>query len=379
MKILLVDTSFAARPIYDYLVGCGHDVWTIGNRDSDLLARRAGGRWIKQDYSDIEAVERHVYALGIERVVPGCTDVSIATCAALTISRGIIDPPETVWKLNDKRSFRQLCAEHDVPAPRAVPPNDLPDRGRLICKPVDAFSGRGISIFDAGDEDALLDAMVLARDASPSGSYLIEEFVDGQLHSCTGYIENGWLTDTIYVIEGSSANPFAVDTSYVRHDIPERARISLEDGLTRLSIALGLVDGLLHTQFILTEDRAYAIECTRRCPGDLYPLLIENSTGMPYADRYASYFIGAPRPEAIHTTRHILRHTVTSDATGIYGGISMDRSVPILSVFPIQSIGQNMLPKQATRCGILFCETDSREQLAGLYRKFMDRRAYDVG
>jgi hypothetical protein len=42
-RALLLDTSFAARPIHDWLLEEGFEVWTIGNRPQDVLARRDAG------------------------------------------------------------------------------------------------------------------------------------------------------------------------------------------------------------------------------------------------------------------------------------------------------------------------------------------------
>ena len=75
MKVLLLDTAFAAAPVYDGLIHAGHEVWVMGNRAQDLLAAKAGGNWIEQDYSQVAAVIAHIRRLGIERVVPGCTDL----------------------------------------------------------------------------------------------------------------------------------------------------------------------------------------------------------------------------------------------------------------------------------------------------------------
>ena len=80
MKVLLLDTAFAAAPIYKALVNANHDVWVMGNRPADFLARVAGEKWIDQNYSEVDKVGEHAEWLGIERVVPGCTDISIETC-----------------------------------------------------------------------------------------------------------------------------------------------------------------------------------------------------------------------------------------------------------------------------------------------------------
>jgi hypothetical protein len=378
MKVLLLDTAFAAAPIYDALLAAGHEVWVMGNRSSDLLAQRAQDRWIQQDYSDVTAVEAHVRAGGFSRVVPGCTDVSIATCASLSVMQGHMDASDTNTAISDKARFREISARIGMRAPRVVTAETFPAAGRLICKPVDAFSGRGISIFEASDPEALEKALDIARAASPSGRSVIETFVEGQLHSCTGFLEEGSLVDTFYVIEGSSANPFAVDTSYVTDAVPPAFRIELEKSLERLAAELMLADGLIHTQFLLAEDGAYVVEVSRRCPGDLYSLLIEFTTGYPYAARYASFFVGDRIARSTGNRRHILRHTVTSDVDSVYGGLRLDRSLPVHSFFPLQSVGQTLLARQGNRAGILFCEAADHPELVKTYHQFLDRRAYRV-
>jgi hypothetical protein len=207
---------------------------------------------------------------------------------------------------------------------------------------------------------------------------VIETFVEGQLHSCTGFLETGRLVDTTYVIEGSSANPFAVDTSHVTDDVPAAFRAELEKSLETLSAELKLSDGLLHTQFLLATDGAYVVEISRRCPGDLYPLLIEFSTGYPYSARYVASFVGDRVPVAQGSRRHVLRHTVASETDGVYGGLRLDHALPTHAFFPLLSMGQTLLARQGNRAGILFCEAPDNPALIRMYRQFLDRRAYRV-
>ena len=70
VRVLLLDTAFAAAPIYNFLVESGHEVWVMGNRPDDLLARKARANWIDQDYSKSALVEDHMICLGIDRGGP---------------------------------------------------------------------------------------------------------------------------------------------------------------------------------------------------------------------------------------------------------------------------------------------------------------------
>ncbi len=378
MKVLLLDTAFASVPIYDFLVQGGHDVWVMGNRPDDLLARKAGANWIEQDYSKAGAVESHVTHLGIERVVPGCTDVSIECCSRLSVAADLRDSAEVNKILGDKQMFRAVCEQIALPAPRAVTESVFPLPGTFIAKPVDSFSGRGISIFDGNDLRGLRQGIDVARRASPTSRALIEHFIRGELYSCSAFVEGQRLNDVFFVREGSSANPFAVDTSYLAWDVPSEAACALREGLEKLCAFLKLKDGLLHTQFILSDNRPLIVEVARRCPGDLYPLLIEYTTGFRYAAKYASYFLGERLPERPRHRRYILRHTVTADVDSCFEGLVFAQSQRIHGFFPIATMGERLRARQLNRAGILFCESSSYPDLINTYRHFVERRSYRV-
>lgn len=378
MKVLLLDTGFSALPIYSHLVAEGHDVWVIGNRPQDAIAHHAGDHWIEQDYSQVAKVAREVERHGIDCLVPGCTDMSIATCVAIAGGNGRLDCADANRTLSDKSAFRALCADLDLPAPRAVSADQLPLAGRFICKPVDAFSGRGITVFAGNDREAGSAAFAHARAASPTGTIIVEPFVEGQLYSWSSFIENGRVIEDFFVREGSSANPFAVDTSHVEFDMPEAARQPLAAAIERIVDALRLVDGLIHTQFIWSGEEVFIVEITRRCPGDLYALLVEYSTGYEYAAKFASQFTGTSFSTARSERRFILRHTVTSPKEGIYCGLAFDYRLPLHSWFSLSIIGQTLTPGHAGRIGIYFAESTHQADRDKAYESFIAREIYRI-
>ncbi|MBD9453537.1 hypothetical protein IB244_18530 [Rhizobium sp. RHZ02] len=378
MKVLLLDTAFAAMPIYRGLIEAGHQVWVMGNRPADLLARVASSAFIEHSYADVSEVETHVTALGIDCVVPGCTDVSMETCVKLTHGVQRLDSVETNLSLSNKAQFRALCGELNLPAPRVSDPASFPRQGSYICKPVDAYSGKGISVFDGTDPVALKAAIETAATASRTGNYLIEDYVGDALYSCSGFLRDCRFTDVFFVREGSSVNPYAVDTSFVVDDFPSHHAELLVSALERLAGHLGLTDGLLHTQFIQSADGPKIVEVSRRCPGDLYPLLIEYSTGFRFAAKYAAALVGYEFDTSVSVRRYILRHTVTADFTCDYGGLVFSQKMPTLAFYPIALMGERLQAKQASRAGINFSEHPSKAELELSYGALLRRDCYRV-
>ena len=375
MNLLLLDAAFSAVPIYNALIAGGHNVWVMGNRATDVLARKAGGRGIDQNYGHVADVARFSKLNSIDRIVPGCTDVSIETCLQL-VEGGESEKNKII---SDKGEFREICRRLDLPSPRRVYESQFPLPGIYICKPVDAFSGRGIAVFDGSDMGALKSARGVAERESRSSCCLFETFAQGDLYSCSLFLEAGRIVEVFYVREGSSVNPYAVDTSYVCNELPGSCTNLLESSLERMSDYLHLSDGLLHVQFIFDGSQPYIVEVTRRCPGDLYSLLIEYSTGYKYAEKYASYFLGVPCDASRGQERYVLRHTVASGGDAVYGGLKFNESVAVKAFFPIQMMGGELLANQANRAGVLFSELVSYEDLISQFKLFMSRGAYTVG
>lgn len=369
-KILLLDTAFSAIPIYNYLIHQKHDVYVMGNRANDALAIKAGNKWINQNYSQVDAVKRIFSDLSFEYIVPGCTDLSLEVCQQVNDSLGTLDSSETYQHIGDKDKFRNLCGKLGIRSPQTVNIDEFPKSGRYIFKPVDAYSGKGITTVDGNDQGSINKADKAAKLASPSQRSLCEEFIEGQLYSYTSFLVNQNVVDSFTVIEGSSSNPFAVDTSYVIYDFPLETLNKLKKDVEAIAQHLQLVDGLFHLQFILSVDTPYFIEATRRCPGDLYSKLIEYSTGYDYAGKFASTYIDEVYETKTTLKNSIVRHTVSSQTTSFYDGLEFTNSSTVKAFYPLLGLGSLMLPNQETRVGILFLEHENTHEL---YQKLLER------
>lgn len=376
-KFLLLDTAFAAMPIYEYLIRQeDSEVWVMGNRSSDALALMAGNKWIKQDYSVVEEVKKYIQNYGFEYVIPGCTDVSIETCLKLDLNVQAFDSFETYRKLGNKSEFRKLCELLKLPSPKVIDIKDFPKSGKFICKPVDAFSGNGVAIVDGEDTDKLKQAYKTAVNESRTKKAIIEEYVEGQLYSFSAFIEECKVQDFFIVKEGSSVNPYAVDTSYVDNSFEESVIGTLKESIEKLSGHLKLKNGLLHTQFILSNNVPYIIELSRRAPGDLYSYLIESSTGFEYAAKYASYYINKHQPSLRKYTKHIIRHTIAAKETTRFLNLKLIAKIQMYAYFPLLSLGNKVEKDQKTRVGIMFTESPSYDALLSDYDQYIMHQVY---
>jgi len=380
MHTLLVDTNCSALPIYEALIARGHNVTVIGRNPRDYLAS-VSKRYLQADYSDVDALSRIVAKERFDWIVPGCNDRSYLSCATVNAAHDYpdIDPLEVFDILNRKDRFRALAMQLGIPVPRVYSLCEKDIQWPLIVKPVDAFSGRGVTRIDHGDASKLGAAIAEARAISPSQSAIIEQFVEGQLYSHSAFLQDGQIHTDFIVVEYGTANPFAVDTSWVTQSFPRTLLDPIRDDIARLARALGLNSGIIHTQFIANGDRYWFIEVTRRCPGDLYALLIEFSTGFRYGDAYTAPFIGERLAAHTHPApRAVLRHTISGPRAGVFSGLRFRDRIDIRLFVPLAAAGELLGAGAYGRMGILFLEAEDGATLEALAQRTLRRELYTL-
>jgi carbamoylphosphate synthase large subunit len=380
-KVALVDTNFSAAPIYNYLVRSGFEVFVIGGNPKDFLAKSVKN-YINLDYSNIEKMRETIGKMNIDYIVPGCNDRSYQVCAELNSEESYhgLDTLESTEIINNKNKFRTFATQIGLPVPRVISINHIDCLRALIVKPVDAYSGRGMTVIQKPEQDILQQAIDRAKEFSPSKTCIIEENIQGQLYSHSAFITDGNIAVDFIVEEHGTANPFVVDTSRVIYDFPLDMLSRIRDAIAMLAKKLNLVDGLIHTQFIKNDKSFWLIEITRRCPGDLYSQLIEISTGFNYAETYARPFINQKLSfdKNIMKRAWVMRHTVSLSIEGVLGSIQFNSPVLIEKIVPISLAGDMITESPFGRIALLFLKSNSEEELLGLYRKTLDRSLYTI-
>lgn len=380
-RVALFDTNLSAAPIHAYLVEAGHEVFVIGGNPDDYLARSARN-YIQLDYSDEAAALALVDRLDVSFIVPGCNDRSYLTCAAIAEVRSFpgIDSVKATDTLNNKQAFRQFAEAQSIPIPRVWSADNLPKDRPLIVKPVDAYSGRGITVLQSITDHEVAQAIGRAQEFSKSGQYLIEDFVSGQLYSHTAFIADGQIQMDHIVEEHGSANPFTVDTSCVRYDLATAILDSIRHDITSMAKALKLVDGLVHTQFILRDGQYWFVEVTRRCPGDLYSLLIQFSTGAAYAENYTRPFLGQAFDFSLRSAanRPIMRHTLSQPVEQVFSAIHFHQELEIERFYALSRAGDLVPAAPFGRIGLLFANAKTQPALEALMTRTVQRDLYSI-
>lgn len=379
-NVLLVDTNFSSGPIYQFLIQAGHNVTVVGGKPHDTLAKSVDD-YVQLDYSDVEKTRKLVADRNIDFLVPGCNDRSYMVCAEINQDGRFpgIDPLQIAEIINNKEKFRAFAARHNLPTPRVISEHEIGTRWPVIVKPVDAFSGRGVTIIREDNKQELPTALDVARQASGTKTCIVEDYVEGQLYSHTAFIQSGEVITDHIVEEHGTANPFVVDTSRVTYDFPESMLASIRENIRQIALELSLQDGLVHTQFISNGEKYWLIEITRRCPGDLYSQLIEISTGLNYAENYARPFVGLPFSiMGNEQKKWVMRHTLSQSHEYTLGSLSFSLPLMIKKWVPISLTGDRLPASPCGRIGIIFTEDEDEQRLNGTFSVTLKRQLYSV-
>lgn len=379
-NVLLIDTNFSSIPLYQSIKKVGYNPFTIGGNSKDFLAKNIAN-YIAADYSNPKLVLNELYKNKIDFIIPGCNDVSYETSAILNqhFNQPNIETVQNNNTLNNKLLFRNFCLSYGLNTPRLITNSKDALNQPVIVKPVDAFSGRGITVLTKPNVNNLENAIKKAKNSSRSANFLIEEYVEGELYSYSAFIQGQYVSKDFIVAEHCTVNPFVVDTSYVCFDFPEKTRQAIKITIEKIAALLGLKDGLVHLQFILKGEKFWLIEITRRCPGDLYSKLIEASTGYPYAQNYVNIFLGLPYINPIENKqKYVLRHTITQNSDGIFLDIAFKENFSIEHYYSISTVGDFLKPSPDGRIGIFFARTGSLQERNQLLSSMLTRELYQI-
>ena len=381
-KALLLDTNVSSFPIYEFLLSKGYDTYVIGGNPSDCLAKYTKN-YINCNYSNSELLEDVISEYGFDVIVPGCNDMSYLSATKVNGSDRFygLDSTETTEIINNKHKFRNFGITHGLHIPQLFDNEEAYFQlNPIIVKPVDAYSGRGISVIETPNKKDIDIAIENAISFSSSKNYLIEEYVKGQLYSHTAFISNKKIIVDFVVIEDGSTNEFTVDTSNVVSNFSESILSEIRTDIEKMSENLELVDGLIHTQFIKTNDSFRILEVTRRCPGDLYSFLIEKTTGFKYSEYYTKPFINEKLnvDGFIPNTNYILRHTLSVSSDTPFIGIKYNRELNVDLFIPMNTTGTEIKKSPFGRVGLAFIKCNSIGELTDIKKDILNRNLYTI-
>lgn len=377
-KVLLIGTSFSAVPLFQELRG-DYIISVCGGLKDDPCHKYADKSFYI-DYSNKEKLLQLCIDEKFDFIVPSCNDYAYnsASYVATKLNKyNGFDSYETTLLLHTKNAFRNFLLKNNLPSPKVMHVNKdleyntLDMKFPLLVKPDDSFSGKGITKINI--ENELDEAIQIAIQASKNDKIVIEEFVEGTLHSHSAFIQNGEIIIDFFVDEYCSVYPYQVDSSSLSVILTSEIKKNIRSSIEKIATLLDLKNGLLHTQLISNENRFWLIETMRRCPGDLYGLLIEKSTSFKYSEFYSNPFLN--KKNELNTelnNKFVARHTISVREDIIYQSFQENIPSENVDIFTLKESGQVLKKAPLDKAGIIFSEFKNKNELKSYTKKMKE-------
>tara|TARA_B100000674_G_scaffold498661_1_gene538437 strand:+ start:1814 stop:3058 length:1245 start_codon:yes stop_codon:yes gene_type:complete len=361
-KALLLGTSYSAIPLLQELKTYNLHITACGKTSTQTILQHADDV-LNVDYRDKEILLNYVKQSKTSYVIPSCNDTAYETGAYIS-SKGesLIPGYDNLGKamtLLKKNLFKKHLTQAGILTATTYSIEQAriqlkSNRKKILVKPIDAFSGKGVTVLtDANELETAIDH---AKNHSTSNQYLIEEFIEGSLHSHSAFFQDGEIVADFFADEFCETYAYQVDSSNTPSRLNKRLKIKMRQLAVKLHDSLGLTSGLLHTQFIANKSELWIVESMRRAPGDLYPSMIEKSERYPYWNAYIQPFIGHPinRKTMKSTREYISRHTVSDKhAKDLFSLSIKTRGIKEIELIPLKNSGDEVKEAPYEKSAIL--------------------------
>lgn len=214
--------------------------------------------------------------------------------------------PETVELAHDKVAMRERLARAGVdptPSARVSDAGDVRSFGAthgypVVLKPVAGAGSSGVSVIRSSDDIDEAWAWSSAGAVPEAGGLVVEAYLEGIEVSVEGFSEAGRYQ--MVCVTGKAKDPVhCVELGHtVPGDFDPHLRSQLAEFVAQVLDALGIRDGVTHTEVVLTANGPRLVETHLRPGGDeittmvtdvfgvdLMDLMVEGSLGIPVLDR----------------------------------------------------------------------------------------------
>ncbi|QKV91463.1 ATP-grasp domain-containing protein [Streptomyces sp. NA02950] len=278
---------------------------------------------------------------------------------------------EVTATLHDKMALRELLNAKGigpVPAARRTTREELrafaAAHGGAVVKPVMGSGSLGVrTVRSPGEVDEVWEWI----ETYGHGDFMVEELLEGEEISVETFTLDG--RHTVLAITGKETDGGVIERGHVIPAALPAPDAEAVAAFTREVLdAVGLVDGVAHTEIMLTESGPRVVESHSRCGGDRISKLVELATGVDLEDlpfqREARGDFTVPPPEPRGAAAIRFLRVAPGRVTEVSGvdAVRAARGVAELKVY--LEVGDTVRPEQWSddRRGYVLVHAATREE-----------------
>lgn len=231
----------------------------------------------------------------VAAVVPGL-EYAVPATAALAEKLGLPGATEAAAQaLRDKVRLREVAGAGGVRNPRwreVRGPADILEfagDGPVVVKPANRQASVGVQLLDSVDAAAAAQAWERTSSAAEyeqvpdrelAWRFLAEERLRGPEYSIEALVRQGEIIFHNITAKTVIPGPYPVELGHLLPaPLDQGTQTAFEAATRSLVAATGFQTGILHAEWILTEQGPTLVECAGRCPGDYLIDLIDLAYG----------------------------------------------------------------------------------------------------
>ncbi|MFJ4482744.1 ATP-grasp domain-containing protein [Streptomyces longwoodensis] len=231
----------------------------------------------------------------VAAVVPGL-EYAVPATAALAEKLGLPGATEAAAQaLRDKVRLREVSGAGGVRNPRwreVHGPADIlefADGGPVVVKPANRQASVGVQLLDSVDEATAAEAWERTSSAAEyeqvpdrelTWRFLAEERLRGPEFSVEALVREGEVVFENVTAKTVVPGPYPVEQGHLLPaPLDPATQEAFGTAIRQLVAATGFGTGILHAEWILTDEGPTLVECAGRCPGDYLVDLIDLAYG----------------------------------------------------------------------------------------------------
>ncbi|MEU5178848.1 ATP-grasp domain-containing protein [Streptomyces longwoodensis] len=274
----------------------------------------------------------------VAAVVPGL-EYAVPATAALAEKLGLPGATEAAAQaLRDKVRLREVSGAGGVRNPRwreVHGPADIlefADGGPVVVKPANRQASVGVQLLDSVDEATAAEAWERTSSAAEyeqvpdrelTWRFLAEERLRGPEFSVEALVREGEVVFENVTAKTVVPGPYPVEQGHLLPaPLDPATQEAFGTAIRKLVAATGFGTGILHAEWILTDEGPTLVECAGRCPGDYLVDLIDLAYGtrirLTLIDLLAGRPVTLPRSAERTSAIHFLA-AEPGTVTGITG------------------------------------------------------------
>lgn len=359
----------------------GYFVITSGNRPNDP-GHEFSDKYIQCDYTDTQGLIAICKENKVGVIVPSAHDLAATAAAEVAQELGLpgYDTPSISKQIHDKSGLRKMWLSLGGRVPRFVSSSNIFAsffksillKFPVIVKPTSLTGGTGISI--SRNRLSLVVSILKAYFQPGSQGVIVEEFLEGTNHGLTCLLTNKKIVffandDEFHIYDQFRVSATTFPSSHDRLDVS-----SLIEEIENFAREMGLVDGIFHTQYLMTKSGPILLEACRRTPGDAYTKFVSLAFNFDYPSDIVLGFAGktpieykksTPRDKGCSVGRFILMPT----QEGIFDHVKDPQLPKLLWMSDFRHVGQIIENSRSWTAQIYIFESESEELDGNYYQK----------